>query len=41
MFINLKKYVKEILYKRFTIFKCDYEFYDVPFYLCDFEESDS
>ena len=39
--LNIKNKVKEYKYKSTTIYKCDYEFYDIPIYLIDFEESDN
>lgn len=41
MFIKLKNYIKELKYKSTTIFKCDFDFYDIPIYLCDFEEDEN
>ena len=40
MFIKIKKYIKELKYKSTTIYKCDYNFYDIPIFLIDLEEFD-
>lgn len=40
MFLKIKNYVKELKYKSTTIFECDSDFYDIPFYLVDLEELD-
>lgn len=40
MIISLRNYVVELLYKSTSIFECDYDFFDEPFYLIDFEECD-
>lgn len=38
MFIKFLSYLKELRYKNVTIYKCDYDFYDIPIYLRDLEE---
>lgn len=40
MIIKLKNYIKEFKYKSTTIYECDFDFYDIPFYLIDLEEFD-
>ena len=38
MIVDLINYVREIKYKKQTILKLDYDFYDDLFYLYDLEE---
>lgn len=38
MLISLKNYIKDIIYKLKTVYDCDYDFYDIPIYLIDFEK---